>query len=47
MIGEGGLNWLTTSSKSQKVCVAKHEETVETAQAHLDERAANAALASR
>lgn len=37
----GGCHWLTSSSKLQKVCVAKHEETVETAQAHLGERGAN------
>lgn len=37
----GGCHWLTSSSKLQKVCVAKHEETVETARAHLGERGAN------
>lgn len=39
--GVGGCHWLTSSSKLQKVCVAEHEETVETAQAHLGERGAN------
>lgn len=37
----GGCRWLTSSSKLQKVCVAKREEAVETAQAHLGERGAN------
>lgn len=45
-MGVGGGCLVTSTAEPQKVCVAEREEAAETAQAHLDGRAANAMLVS-